>query len=92
MGQEKVCLLNHVLLACFCAIPMNSDPLLEIQGASVDISKPALSVTFHTVTFRKAFGVYDLYYPSSWLKGAACSKLWEKFSEKICANGHSFIC
>jgi len=34
------------LVACFCAIPMNSDTLLEIQGAPVGTSKPALGVTF----------------------------------------------
>lgn len=25
--------------------------------------------------------------PSSWLQGVPCSKLWETFSEEICANG-----
>lgn len=50
MGQEKVCLSTHILLACFCAIPMNSDTLLEIEGASVDTYKPSLGITFNPVS------------------------------------------
>lgn len=50
MGQEKVWLLTHILLACLCAIPMNSDILLEIEGVSVDTCKPSLGVTFHPMS------------------------------------------
>lgn len=31
MGQEEGWLVTQVLVACFCAIPVNSDPLLEVE-------------------------------------------------------------
>ena len=96
LGKEwvsKVWLVTHSLLACFCcAIPMNSDTLLEIQGGICRRVQSRIWVlTFHAVSLKKAFGVCDLYHPSSWLQGVSCSKLWEKVSEEICANGHSVL-
>ena len=91
---RKVWLVTHILLACFCcAIPTNSDTLLEIQGGICRCVQSHFSVlTFHAVSLKKAFGVCDLYHPSSWLQGVSCSKLWDKVSKEICANGHSVIC
>lgn len=63
MGQEEGCLVTWVSVACFGAIPVNSDTL-DVQE---HLEIPSGVLPYTGVFFRKAFGMCDRGHPSSWL-------------------------
>lgn len=96
MGQEEVYLVTQVLLACFCAIPMNSDTPLKYRGI-IDTSKPSVGVAFHPVSLSgrpSACVTHTILHPDYKVLLVANygSELWEQFLNKIFANGYDVIC